>query len=231
MLQKNYALNEGQPSAIHSTFDELDYAAPAKATGALHLNTALTIYAMIEFLAVASSAYFGSAVYHFVSWHSWQTAPAYVLAAVVIATLVLVLSIGFHNFFSFRRQSRHIFLWRGVGAVALAFSVFVTILFFTQSAEAYSRGSLIFQIIIVGITVTGTRAIFYSWLQAAIASNRIEARRVVLIGDASHCSKFASRLKNGGVETIGAFRLPVSGNAHDSANSKTNFPASAPSSR
>ena len=69
MLQKNYALNESQPSAIHSTFDESDYAAPAKVTDAIHLNTTLTIYAMIEFLAVASSAYFGSTVYHFVSRH------------------------------------------------------------------------------------------------------------------------------------------------------------------
>ena len=174
MLQKNYALNESQPSAIHSTFDELDYAAPAKVSGAIHLNTALTIYAMIEFLAVASSAYFGSAVYHFFGWNSWQTAPAYILAAVVIATLVLLSSIGFHNFFAFQRQPRHIFLWRGVGAVALAFSVFVTILFFTQSAEAYSRGSLIFQIGCVGITVISARAC--SILGFRLQSHRIELK-------------------------------------------------------
>ena len=199
-------------ATLRQSNSRFDDAAPTRATGVIHLNTALTIYAVIEFLAVASSAYLGSAVYHFLGRHLWQTAPAYVLAAVVIATLVLLSSIGFHNFFAFRRQSRHIFLWRGVGAVALGFSIFVTILFFTQSAEAYSRGSLIFQVIIVGITVTGIRAIFYHWLQAAIESNRIEARRVILIGDASYCSKFASRLKNGGVETVGAFRLPASEN-------------------
>ena len=49
---------------------------------------------------------------------------------------------------------------------------------------------------------------FYSWLQAAIASHRIEARRVVLIGNAIHCSKFAGRLNAGGIQTIGTFRLP-----------------------
>ena len=208
MLQKNYALNKSQSSAIQSTIDESDYAAPVKVTGAIHLNTALTTYAMIEFLAVACSAYFGSLVYHFVSWHSWQTAPTYMLAAVVIATLVLLSSIGFRNFFAFQRQARHIFLWGGVGAVAFAFSIFVTILFFAQSAEAYSRGSLIFQIGCVGITVVSARTIFYSWLQTAIASHRIEARRVALIGDVSQCSKFAGRLKAGGIHTIGTFRLP-----------------------
>ena len=37
----------------------------------------------------------------------------------------------------------------------------------------------------MGIAVVSARAIFFSWLQTAIASNRIEARRVVLIGDVS----------------------------------------------
>lgn len=221
MLQKNYVLNESQPSAIHSTFDKLDYASPAKVTDAIHLNTTLTMYAIIEFLAVASAAYFGSAVYHFVGRHTWQTAPAYFLAAGVIATLVLLASLGFHNFFAFQRQPRHIFLWRGVGAVALAFSIFVTILFFTQSAEIYSRGSLIFQIGCVGITVISARVIFYSWLQAAIASNRIEARRVVLIGSDIHCSKFAGRLKGSGIETIATFRLPDDSNTKDAVTNQT----------
>ena len=168
MLQRNY-VNE-RPSAAQPPFGAL----PIKLSRAVHLNTVITVYAVIEFLAVGSSSYFGTAVYHFLGRHSWQTAPAYIAAAVVIAILVLLSSVGFHNFVAFQRQPRHIFLWRGVGAVALAFSIFVTGLFFTQFAEAYSRGSLIFQIGCVGITVVGIRTVFYSWLQTAIASNRIE---------------------------------------------------------
>src|SRR5262245_6257596 len=163
----------------------------------------------MEFFAVAISTYFGSLLYHFLNWKSWQTAPGYFLAAVIIAALVLLISIGLHTFVSFQRQPRHIFLWRGLGSVVLAFSIFVTLLFFTQSAEAYSRGSLIFQIGCVGITLISARAFFYSWLQDAIASDRIEAGRVVFIGDVSHCSKFASRLKTSGVETIGTFQIPI----------------------
>ena len=71
---------------------------------------------------------------------------------------------------------------------------------------------MIFQFIGVVIGLTSTRAIFYSWLHTSIQSNRIEARRVVLIGGADHCSKFAKRLKAGGIQTIGSFRLPNSGN-------------------
>jgi Undecaprenyl-phosphate glucose phosphotransferase len=210
MLQENYNLSESQASKIRSS-DWSDYPAPIRATSIIRLNTAITIYAAIEFFAVAISTYFGSLLYHFLNWKSWQTAPGYFLAAAIIATLVLLISIGLHTFVSFQRQPRHIFLWRGLGSVALAFSIFVTILFFTQFGEAYSRGSLIFQIGCVGITLTSVRAFFYSWLQDAIAADRIEARRVVLIGAVSHCSKFASRLKTSGVETIGTFQIPVDG--------------------
>ena len=145
-----------------------------KSTRAIHLRTALAFYATIEFFAVASSAYFASALYHFITFNSLQAKPAYVLAALVIATLVLAISIAFRSFVAFRRQSRHIFLWRGIGAVLLAFSIFLTILFFTQSAEAYSRGSLIFQIISVGLTVTShTRHILF----LASGCNRVKSNR------------------------------------------------------
>ena len=220
-MTKRYALNESRPSAIHSIFDESVYTAPVAASAPVRLNSVLTVYAMIEFLAVASSAYFASTLYHFFNLHAWRLAPAYILAAGVIAVLVLLSSIGFHNFFDFQRQPRHIFLWRGVGAVAFAFSAFVSILFLTQSAEPYSRGSLIFQVGSVGITVFAARAVFYSWFQAAIASHQIEARRVVLIGSAIHCSKFAARLKAGGIQTIGTFRLSEDSNSKNAITNHT----------
>jgi len=169
----------------------------------------------LEFIIVGCSAYFASTAYHFITYNSLQAEPKYFLAAFVIAALVLLISIGFHNFFAFRRQARHIFLWRGIGSVALAFSAFVTILFFTQSAEVYSRGSLIFQIVSVACSVILLRSVFYSWLQTAIASNRVEARRIVLIGDSAQCSKFASRLNVSGYKTIGSFRLPEKGTSQD----------------
>ena len=197
-----------------------DYAAREKLTRGVHIRTAMAFYAAIEFFAVACSAYLASTAYHFITFHYLRAAPPYVFAALLIAALVLGLSIVFRNFFTIRRQTRHVFLWRGIGAVLLAFTIFLTILFFTQSAEAYSRGSLIFQIVGVALTVTSTRAIFYSWLQAAIASKHIEARRVALIGTASHCFKFASRLESSGVQTIGAFRLPATRN-RDGTNGTT----------
>src|SRR5262245_9781592 len=192
-----------------------DYVIPLKLNNTTHLSIVLRIYSAIEFFAVACSTFIGSVVYHYITFNSWQTGPRYIVAAILIASLVLLASVGFHNFFSFRRQPRHVFLFRGLGAVALSFSAFVTILFFTQSGEAYSRGSLIFQIVSVSIAVIGARTFFYVWLQNATVSNRIEARPVALIGDVFHCSTFANRLKSSGIKTVGVFQLP------DNSDTKT----------
>lgn len=211
MFQENFALNNSQASAVSPKIAKPMNGVSASSADALHLNTALVLYASIEFCAVACAAYFASSVYHYVSFGSVQSTPIYVLAAGSLASLVLVISVAFHNFFAFRRQPRHIFLWRGIGSVGLAFSVFLTTLFFTQSAEAYSRGSLIFQFICVAITIVGSRAIFYSWMQRAIASGQIEARRVALVGDSVQCAKFAKRLNAVGINTVGTVQLPQSG--------------------
>jgi Undecaprenyl-phosphate glucose phosphotransferase len=182
--------------------------APLKSVGTTHLNIAVTIYAAIEFLAVVSSAYFIGLFYHGIILDAWITEPKYILAAVFIGTLVSLTSLGFHSLVAIRRQPLHIFLWRGAKAVVLAFSIFITIIFIAKFSDEYSRATFIFQILGVSITVAILRTLFYSWLQSAIASNRIEARRIALIGNISHCSMFADRLKASGIQTVGSFDLP-----------------------
>src|ERR1039458_3722620 len=130
------------PSAIIPTD-----AAPSKSMGATRLLTILTIYAAIEFLAVACSAYISGEIYNHFMLRSPHANAVYILAAIAIATLVLFSSLGIHNFTGIRRQPRHIFLWKGIISVWLAFSFFLTILFFTQLADIYSRVTFIFQVI------------------------------------------------------------------------------------
>jgi Undecaprenyl-phosphate glucose phosphotransferase len=194
-----------------STFDTAsENALGTKSEAATRLSTAINVYVTIEFVAVACSAYFTLYLYHFLilkSW-SWHQLEAYTPAAIAIATLVLLISVGFHNFSAIRRQDRHKFMWSGFGAVALAFSLFLTIIFLTQLGDFYSRGTLVFQFAGACIVVGGTRALFYSWLHSAIESGRIEARRVALIGSNNHCSMFSDRLKSSGIRTVGRYRLP-----------------------
>jgi FlaA1/EpsC-like NDP-sugar epimerase len=193
-------------------------AAPSKLTGATSLNKILVIYAAVEFLAVVCSAYFSGEIYHHFVLQLSHTNAAYILAAIAIAILVLIISLGLHNFVRIRRQSRHNFLWKGISADWLAFSFFVTILFFTRFADYYSRATFIFQITAVSISVFSIRALFFSWFQSAIASNRIEARRVILIGAVSDCSTLADRFKTSGIRVISSICLPKRHNMKDAAN-------------
>ena len=207
MLSRGPGLYSSDSLAARSAIIPTD-AAPTKSMGATRLLTILTIYAAIEFLAVACSAYISGEIYNHFMLRSPHANAVYILAAIAIATLVLFSSLGLHNFTGIRRQPRHIFLWKGIISVWLAFSFFVTILFFTQFADFYSRVTFIFQVIAISITIVSSRTLFYSWLQSAITSNKIEARRVVLIGTVSDCSKFTNRLESSGVRVINSIRLP-----------------------
>jgi putative colanic acid biosynthesis UDP-glucose lipid carrier transferase len=164
----------------------------------------------IEFLAVGLAAYFASFVYHFFGSNIWPPAYQYGLAAAFIALLVLLITITFHHFEAVQTQPRHKFLWNGIGAVGLAFSLFLTMMFLFKISEEYSRGSFVFQLLTVGIAMVGTRAIVYSWLQSAIATGLLAARRVVLIGEEALCSQFDHRLKTTGILTVGSFQFPGS---------------------
>src|SRR3974390_1357825 len=80
MLQKNQMLNDSRVSAIDSGFVRV-----GKSAAAIHLNSALVVYATLEFIIVGCSAYFASTAYHFITYNSLQAEPKYFLAAFVIA--------------------------------------------------------------------------------------------------------------------------------------------------
>src|SRR6185437_11974828 len=207
MLHTPLPLRKTAASVSQSLLTSLD-ASPVQPTGATHLTTAVTIYATIEFIAVAASAYFVGLFYQRVFLGSWYTDSKYILAALLIATLVAFTSIVFRSFIAIRRQPKHIFLLKGIGSVVLAFSLFLSVIFIAKHSEEYSRATFVLQIYGVIVAVTCARALFYSWLQSAIASHKLEARRVALIGDISHCSIFSDRLKTSGIHCVGFFNLP-----------------------
>jgi Undecaprenyl-phosphate glucose phosphotransferase len=163
--------------------------------------------AAIEFALVVITAYAVSLIYGRVIPGSWPSAE-YILAALYIAALVLVTASAFHHFTIATMQRRHRFLWGGVGAVAFAFSFFLSTIFVFKLADDYSRGTFIFQWIGVTIAVLSIRAINHTRLQSAIARGVVQARRVILIGDRVYCGEVASRLKEAGIHTIVSFDFP-----------------------
>jgi Undecaprenyl-phosphate glucose phosphotransferase len=174
------------------------------------LAVAISKLVLQEFIVVAGTAYLASLIAHEAIWS--QSPPIfefYLAADLFLAATVELIALGFGHYKNSQSQSRHAFLFSGFGAVALAFSFLLSALFLLKITEMYSRATFVFQFIMVEFAVLAVRAFFHARLQSSIAAGRVNARRVVLIGDPAKRAEFAGRLKATGIQTIGSFSLPV----------------------
>jgi Undecaprenyl-phosphate glucose phosphotransferase len=189
---------------------------------AKHMPLAVVNFRMflLEFFAVTAAAYLSSAFYHYTTLQMLPAVSEYVPAALYIASLVLVVSLGFRHFAAIQRQPLHVLLWNGLGAVALGLSLFLSTLFLIKGAEGYSRGAFIFQVVAVTAVVCLTRATFYFWLQRSIRSGVVAARRVVLIGRDSARSEFSELVRTAGIRSIGWLPFPF----HEYAGDEGKYP-------
>src|SRR6266852_2791439 len=173
------------------------------------LWAAITKLLICEFFVVAGAAYLASVIYHEAVMGEWQSSHLYIAANLSLAATVELIALGFGHYKNCQSQSRHAFLFSGFGAVALAFSFLLSALFLLKITELYSRATFVFQFITVEFAVLAARAFFYSRLQSSIAAGLVNARRVVLIGDAIDRAEFTKRLKATGIQTVGSFPFPV----------------------
>src|SRR6266566_7731151 len=173
------------------------------------LWVAITKLVIHEFFVVAGAAYLASVIYHEAMMREWPSSPLYIAANLFLAATVELIALGFGHYKNSQSQSRHAFLFSGFGAVALAFSFLLSALFLLKITELYSRATFVFQFIAVECAVLAARAFFYSRLQSSIAAGLVNARRVVLIGNATDCAEFTSRLKATAIQTVGSFPFPV----------------------
>jgi Undecaprenyl-phosphate glucose phosphotransferase len=170
-----------------------------------------------EFVAVAASAYLASVIYNRIILLRWPPVHEYVPAALYIAALLLLVSLGFRNYTALQTQPRHRFLSSGITSVVIGFAFFLSTIFFVKLADTYSRGTYVFQFIACLFAVLGVRTIIYSWVKSVTSSGLVEVRRAVLIGDTASCGQMSLRLKSCGIHVEQAFAIPVKP-VTDSAN-------------
>jgi Undecaprenyl-phosphate glucose phosphotransferase len=96
----------------------------------------------------------------------------------------------------------------GMGAVTLAFALLVTLLFVMKIGDWYSRGTFFCQFIGVGVVILAARAWVHSYIQRALRSGAIEARRAVLVGDVKANIEVLRDLQQSGVRLAGVLELP-----------------------
>jgi Undecaprenyl-phosphate glucose phosphotransferase len=162
-----------------------------------------------EFLLVSAAAYLGSAIYHRFVLLQWPTPQQYAVAALLLGVMVSGVTLALKGFNAIERAPRHQFMCNGLSAITIAFALFVSLMFLFKVADEYSRGTFMFQFACILAAVLTLRAAAYSRLQTGISSGRIDARRVVLIGDREHCSDFSLRLRMTGVRTVRTFGFPA----------------------
>jgi Undecaprenyl-phosphate glucose phosphotransferase len=162
-----------------------------------------------EFLLVSAAAYLGSATYHRMVLLQWPDPQQYAPAALLLGAMVSGVTLALGGFNGIERTPLHRFMCNGVSAITVAFALFVSLMFLFKVADAYSRGTFLFQLVCILAGVLALRLAAHSRLQAGISAGWIEARRVVLIGDREHCSEYSLRLRMTGIRTVRTFGFPA----------------------
>jgi len=186
---------------------DLSIAAPA-ASKPMRFGALYARMLGLEFIVVAVAAYASSVAYQYSALNLEPALNQYVAAAVFLAALISIVSVAFRHFVAMQRQPLHALLWNGMGAVALAFSFFLSTLFLLKIIGEYSRGAFIFQVIAVSIAVCATRTTLYFRLQSAIRSGLVEARHVVLIGNEQCRSQFTELVGTPAIRSSGSLPFP-----------------------
>jgi Undecaprenyl-phosphate glucose phosphotransferase len=177
------------------------------------LERVLVQIVALEFFLIAGTCYLASAVYYETFLSTWPPIEHYGPAALSIALLVLLTSLGFKHYVRVEAQSRDRFMWSGIGAVVLAFSLFQSLLFLFKIADWYSRGTFFFQLVGACAAMLIARATIHAYIRRAIASGALEARRAVLIGDPDGNRDILNNLRRSGIRSVGRLHLPyVHGN-------------------
>ena len=163
---------------------------------------------VIEFLAIAATCFITSTLYFYAVLTVAPPNFEYVSAALFIALLIVLLSLGFKQYVAIQAQSRDRYMLSGLGAVALGFSLFLSCLFLFKIGDWYSRGTFFSQFFCVAAAILLMRGMVYSYVRRAIQSGSVEARKAILVGDTKSNAHVVKRLQRQGVHWAGMLSFP-----------------------
>lgn len=191
--------------------------APEQRSSSLQKKSFSSVIAQMtiaEFVTVALCGYLVTWSYHQLASHTWPRAALHISSTFGIATIELFVVVSSGHYQKLHEQSKELFCLSGLGALILAFCVFISSIYVLALAQEYSRGALILQLIITGAAVFGLRAICYSRLHLLLTSGKISIKRVALIGSLAHCLSIAARLRSAGIHIVRSFEVPKTLSKH-----------------
>jgi Undecaprenyl-phosphate glucose phosphotransferase len=174
------------------------------------LRTVVAVMVATEYFTAALASYFASLIYGWCFVGNTLPATQYIFSAICIASLLIATGLGFRQFASVQSQPRHSFIIHGLGAIVLAFSLFLSMLFLLKFGEHYSRVTFFLQFFAVCTAVLWSRTAWHRAVCNAVARGTIQAQRVILIGDPAHRSSFGRDLSARGVNVVASLDAPGS---------------------
>lgn len=177
-----------------SSTSNAELARPRAASASVARWAALV--ALVEFAAISISAYLASFAYYAIVLDNVAPPDQYIPAAILIASFYVVICMidDQYNFLGEKWARRGIS--RGIGAVALAFVLFLSFTFLWKVTDGYSRGTLISQLALVSPVLIATRTLLGQWLEGAAKSGRFQGHGVVVVSLAhlGRADDFAQKL-------------------------------------
>jgi Undecaprenyl-phosphate glucose phosphotransferase len=172
------------------------------------LRAVVAVMVATEYLTAALASYVASLIYNCGFVGSTFPETRYIVSAICIATLLIITALGFRQFLSVQTQPRHSFIIHGLGAIVLAFSLFLSMLFLLKFAENYSRGTFLLQFLSVCAAVLWGRAVWHRAVHNAVSRGTIEALRLILVGDAAQRASFGRDLSTRGINVVASLDAP-----------------------
>jgi Undecaprenyl-phosphate glucose phosphotransferase len=163
---------------------------------------------LAEFAAVSASAYVTSLLYYVAAFQQLPPTKSYGTSALLIAGFVVLVSLASQHYVKPQSKPRHLFLWSGLAGVALSFSFFLSTLFLLKQTEDYSRATFFIQFVATAVAVLFVRAVGHSAIRASITLGRVQARRIVLIGNRTNHAEIRDLLHDSGIQTVRSLPFP-----------------------
>jgi Undecaprenyl-phosphate glucose phosphotransferase len=167
---------------------------------------------LTEFIVVSTTAYITSVVYHLLVYGSFFQSNIYIAFSLFLASLYFVICLATDQYNLLGEKWRRDGAKAGVGAIALAFTFFLSLIFVFDLQGSFSRGTIISQFGLVSAAVVITRVILTQNLERAIRAGKLRGRGIIIVSLAAdfRIADYASKLCTASDRIVRFYQIPTS---------------------
>lgn len=165
---------------------------------------------LTEFLIIAVTAFAASALYQKVVYGSVFRGEVYIPFSIFLASVYILLCLIDDQYILAGNKWQQDGATRAVGALGLAFTFFLSVIFIFDLHTYFSRGAFLLQVIFTFSAIVVVRVGLVQFLERQVRSGRLRGRKLIVISLSKGCelADYSSRLSSKSDEIIGWYDLP-----------------------